>query len=348
MIIFALSLLLSLSQETPPTDEIRKLTDERNSLRQEIEKLRKTVAQQEQELLLLAQELLELRRTLRPPAPTEPEATRPAEPPAPAEPAPVPAKGPEKRILSEVLAVHPGQERILIGGGRAEGIEAGYRFEIHREADGKEPRIALAEVVKLLGKNEEMSLLRVVEGNITDIKEGDSAIAIRRESPVPSPATPLPPEPRRCKVTGTAGKDVVVDFGIFQGGKQGMKLNVFREDRPVAVLRLESVNRDFSVASIVEKHMEIELGDEVRAPETRKTALVGKIILNDKEQGIVVDVRKGDGVAVGSLFTVRRGGKVVGKIVLSVVNDWGCYAKPHGESKSADFARGDFIEADAP
>jgi hypothetical protein len=248
---------------------------------------------------------------------------------------------------------------VVVGLGHREGVQAGYRFDIVRETfegpDSQPRMVKLGEAVfeKYMGGERSMSKLKVVEGDVNQMRREDEAVAHRRLTPVPAPEAAKAPAAGRqgvYKITGQAGGGLVLDYGAAEGAKQTDVVYVYKDGEFRTKLRLDKVEREFSVGNVIEGTMLLppQEGDQVFIQEVKKS-LVGRVVLNDDKRGMIaVDLRQNDGVRAGQRFEVRRQGKKVGTLTLTGVHEWGSWAKPEGETRFEDLQKGDFIEAIEP
>jgi hypothetical protein len=336
-------------------------------LRKEVQELRERLVQAEQSALedaQLIQRLRQLVKVLQEKAAAL-EATAPKPGPAGAE-KPGPEAGPEKPIRTKVVYVDAKNGFLTLGAGQKEGVQPGYRFEIYRETpepggDPKLARLGMGEVEKFMGQGS-MSKLLVKEGNTAEMKADDIAVAIRRLDPVAAPgpasgpastpaAAPGPgsAEPKEgvYTITGRAGTGFILNYGGLHGAKQTDLVWAYRDGQLKAKLRLDKVDKQFSVANVVDSPMQSppDQGDTIFVREPRK-ALSGKVALADDKRGMLaVDLRQRDGVKTGMKLEVRRLGQKVGVLTVTEVQSWGSWCKPEGDSKLEDFKKGDFVEA---
>lgn len=268
--------------------------------------------------------------------------------------------GPEKPLKGKVVYVDVKSGFLTLSIGKREGIKVGFKFEIYRETaeaggEMRLSRLGMAEVEKFMGQDS-MAKLIVKEGNAADMKADDLAVAIRRLDPVGSvpaaaPHTPTPPagEPKDgvFSITGNAGSALILNYGGLHGAKQTDLVYAWGGGQLRAKLRLDKVEKNFSVANIVDGSLVTPpaVGDQIVIKEPNKV-LSGKIALSDDKSGkLAVDLRQRDGVKTGLKLEVRRLGQKIGTLVVLEVQSWGSWCKPDGESKIEDFKKGDFVEA---
>lgn len=268
--------------------------------------------------------------------------------------------GPEKPLKGKVVYVDVKSGFLTLSIGKREGVKVGFKFEIYREiaeAGGelRLNRLGMAEVEKFMGQDS-MAKLIVKEGSAADMKADDVAVAIRRLDPVGSapavaPVAPAPPagEPKDgiFSITGNAGAAFILNYGGIHGAKQTDLVYAWSGGQLKAKLRLDKVEKNFSVANTVDGSIVTppSVGDQVVVKEPNKV-LSGKVALSDDKQGkLAVDLRQRDGVKTGLKLEARRLGQKVGTLVVIEVQTWGSWCKPDGESKIEDFRKGDFVEA---
>jgi hypothetical protein len=334
------ALLAILAQDPAPQD-----------LKKEVEQLRKQVEQLEQQAVDDARTIHRLRSALKSleegAAPGRPAATGPAKP-GPDEKAPVQA------IKGRILFVDAANGFVAISVGKPDKVEPGYKFEIFRETfeSGSDAptqtRLGLGEVEKFLGTGSNAKL-KVVEGDIKEMKLDDIVVAIRRLAPVaPAPAPAVDSVRGAYRITGRAGTGYMIDYGQAQGAQQTAIVFAIKEGVVKAKLRLDRVDKTYSVANIVAGSQlpgvpPPEQGDEITLTEPNKQ-LSGKVAyLDSKTQLVAVDLRQHDGVKTGQRFGVYRLGKQVGTVEITDIHPWGSWAKLDAETKHEDIQRGDII-----
>lgn len=335
-------LAVILALQEPSADELKK----------DVERLKKQVELLEQQSVEDARTIQRLRAALRSleesgpltkPAPST--TTKPAgEGPAPLTP-----------IKGKVHFVDPVNGFVAISVGKQDKVEVGYKFEIFRETfeNGSDTptqtRLGMGEVDKFLGSGS-TSKLKIVEGDIKEMKLDDIAVAIRRLPP-PGPAPAAAPEAPKTggyRITGRAGTGYMIDYGQSSGATQTAIVFAVKEGVVKAKLRLDRVDKTYSVANIVAGSQPAgvpppDQGDEILLTEPNKQ-LSGKVAyLDSKTQLVAVDLRQHDGVKIGQRFGVHRLGKQVGTVEVTEIHPWGSWAKCDGETKHEDIQRGDII-----
>lgn len=337
-----------------------------DDLRKEVEKLKKQNLELQEKLSLLEQTALEnaetiqrLRQALRlleshVPAPEQPAS------PKNDDPAVKPKFiGPPQTIKGKVVYVDAKMNFLALSIGKKDKVELGYKFEIYRETyeNGGESRLirlGLGEVEKFMGQDS-MTKLVITEGNISEMKADDLAVAIRKVSDaaptkgegkaVPAPAAD-PQKEGVYTITGKVGAGFVLNYGTTQGARQTQLMFVYRDGKFKAKLRLDRVEKAHSVGFIVDGTMELppEQGDQVYVKELNKV-LAGKVALSDEKRGVLaVDLRQRDGIKPGMTCEVRRLGQKVGTILITEVQAWGSWAKPQGDLRIDQIQKGDFVE----
>ncbi len=265
-----------------------------------------------------------------------------------------PSVGPDRPIIGQVEYRDTEFGFVVVNLGKEDGVEPGYRFDIMRdeyEPGGTVPnriKLGTAEFEKFMGAENSMSKLKVTEGNIAGIRVGDKAVAIRKLVPVDLTSDPQPPKDTAAgvyRITGRVGDAFMIKFGAKEGARQTQILHAYRDGTFLAKLRLDQVEKEFSIGRIIQgsKAGDVKEGDLVWTREIRNS-LVGKVALVDERRGIIVDVREKDGAKVGQRYEVRRQGQKVGTLVLTSLEKWGAYAKPVEGTKLNDIKKDDFVE----
>jgi hypothetical protein len=331
--------LVVLAQE-PSADDLKK----------QVERLKQQVELLEQQSVDDARTIQRLRTALRAFEESEPAAKAPV----PAKPG-VEGPAPLTPIKGKVHFVDPVNGFVAISCGKADKVQVGYKFEIFRETfeNGSDTptqtRLGVGEVDKFLGTGS-TSKLKIIEGDIKEIKLDDIAVAIRKlPAPGAAPA-PAPDAPRTggYRITGRAGTGYMIDFGQAQGAVQTAIVFAVKEGVVKAKLRLDRVDKSYSVANIVAGSQmpgvpPPDQGDEILLAEPNKQ-LSGKVsYIDSKTQLVAVDLRQHDGVKLGMRFGVFRLGKQVGTVEVTEIHPWGSWAKPEGDTKHEEVQRGDIV-----
>ena len=271
---------------------------------------------------------------------------------------PGPDVGPERPLKGKVVFVDARNKFVMIDIGLRDGVEAGYRFEINRvvrKAPGEEPetlKLGTAVFEKYMGEKESMSKLNILDGNPAEIRMDDEAVALRKLGKIERPVKKEKPrviQPGVYRITGNAGIDTkagfIINYGANQGAKQTDVVYVYKDGNLKARLRLDTVEKTFSVANVIDGSMiakPVE-DDQVYTRELNKE-LVGKVAGVDEKLGVAVDVRKREGARVGQRFQVRRQGRNVGVVVLYNIQAWGAWARIAPGTRLKDIKPGDFAE----
>ena len=354
----SLLMVLSLVQDSP------------DDLRKEIEKLKKSTAELQEKVTLLEQSALEdaqtiqrLRQAVRLLEANLPAGDQPAAPKNPGQPVKPNVPAPTQSIKGKVVYVDAKMNFLALSIGKREKVEVGYKFEIYRETyeNGGESRLirlGLGEVEKFMGNQDSMAKVVVTEGNISEIKADDLAVAIRKISetapgkeegkvaPAPAPSPADAQKEGVYTITGKVGAGFVLNFGTVQGARQTQLMFVYKDGKFKAKLRLDRVEKAHSVGFVVDGTMELppEQGDQVYIKELNKV-LAGKVALSDEKRGVLaVDLRQRDGIKPGMTCEVRRLGQKVGTILITEVQNWGSWAKPQGDLRIDQIQKGDFVE----
>lgn len=325
-----------------------------DDLRKEVDRLRKEVELLERQAVEDARVIQRLRSALRlleeggaaaPKAPSNGGTKPAAEGPAPTQP-----------IRGKVHFVDPVNGFVAISVGKGDKVEVGYKFEIFREtfeggADTPtQTRLGLGEVEKFLGTGS-TSKLKIIEGDVKEMKLDDIAVAIRKLPPpgaAPAPAVDPAQKPAGYRITGRAGTGYMVDYGQIHGAQQTAIVFAVKEGVVKAKLRLDRVDKSYSVANIVAGSQPAgvpppDQGDEIFLTEPNKQ-LSGKVAyLDSKTQLVAVDLRQHDGVKIGQRFGVHRLGKQVGTVEITEIHPWGSWAKLDADTKHEDIQRGDIV-----
>jgi hypothetical protein len=276
--------------------------------------------------------------------------------------------GPSVPMIGKVVHVNAERGYVTIGIGKPQNVQVGYRFEIFRETFEpgaglpKKTKIGVAEVEKYIGQDS-MSWLKVIDGNVRDMRPDDIAVAIRGLAPVAPPKDPKDPkDPKETKepapdpskagafsITGQTGTSFLLDYGTVHGARQTDIVFAYHEGTLKARLRLDKVDKTYSVANLIAGSQVAgvpppERGDQIYTRELQK-GLTGKVsFLNAKEGSLAVDLRPRDGIKVGQRYEVRRNGAKVGTVLVTDVQSWGSWAKPDGDTKYEDIQKGDFVQ----
>jgi hypothetical protein len=337
------AMLLALFLQDP--QDVEKLKKELEDLRERVEQLQKQTSEDAALIHRLRQALKALESAGANPGAA---ATAPAATPS------GPAKGPQQVLRTRVEYVDAKMGFLLISLGERDGVKPGYRFEILREeippggGPSRLKKMGVAEFEKFMGNDRLMSKLKVVEGAVADMRAEDEAVAYRDiESPLPPPPkAPEAPKPGVYKITGRAGPGYVVNYGSSEGARQTQVVLAYRDGKLKAKLRLDTVERNFSVGNIIDgtQVLPVEEEDQVYTTELRKTA-IGKVRLNDEQRGLFVDIGQNNfGAKIGDLVEVRRQGQKVGTLRLAQVDKFHSWARTEGATRREDILINDTVE----
>jgi len=318
-------------------ERVRALEAERDRLALENRSLTEKLAQSDQELVRLAREVIRLNERGRagspaglPPgeeASAVPAERVPTNGTAPEGPIPREGNAPEQDIRGEISYVDRAGGFMVLNRGREHEVRIGYRFEILRDPTGEARRLGIARVSKFMGKTDQLSQLVLVEGRLEEIKEDDIAVAIRKAVEVPDPpgTTSQPAEKKGFRVEGIAGDNYFLNYGSIHGAMPTARVWVQRKGKTIAILRLDQVDKDYSIAALVEREGDVAEGDSILTEKPRR-AVAGIVVVNDG-RGIMLDVGLDKGAEVGMIFEAQRSGQPVGRLRLSKVEKFISYAE---------------------
>jgi hypothetical protein len=354
-----MALIVPLLLQAPPQDDLRR----------EIEQLKKQNLDLQERLSLLEQAALDNAQTIQrlrqmvklletnsAPAPAEPAPSK-----NPGGPNPKPIIGPTAPIRAKLVFVNAKENFIALNVGKKEKVEVGFKFEVYRETyenggESRLTRLGVGEVEKFLGGQETMAKLIVIEGNASEMKVDDLAVAIRKISDhapskeegkaEPKPEIPEAPKDGVYTIQGRLGGGFIINYGTTFGARQTALLYVYKDGKFKCKLRLDKVEKQHSIGFVVDGTMELppEQGDQVYVKELNKT-LAGKVALSDDKRGVLaVDLRQRDGVKPGMHCEVRRLGQKLGTVLITEVQNWGSWAKPEGDLRIDQIQKGDFVE----
>jgi hypothetical protein len=339
-----------------------------DDLRKEFEKLKKQNVELQERLGLLEQAAVEDAETiqrlrqvvklLESSLPSE----APSAPKNSNQPPVKPSFGPGQAIKGKLVYVDVKNNFVTIGIGKRDKVEIGYKFEIYQETfanggESKLTRLGVGEVEKFMGQDS-MTKLVITEGKISEMKPDDLAVAIRKLGPI-EPGKEEPKAPGEVPaiplegvytITGRTGAAAnagfIIDYGSVQGAKQTQLMYAYKDGKFKAKLRLDRVDKVYSVANVVDNSMELppEKGDQVYVKEVNKS-LAGTVALSDEKRNVLaVNLRQKDGIKPGMRCEVRRLGQKLGTILITEVQSWGSWAKPEGDLKIDQILKGDFVE----
>jgi hypothetical protein len=154
-------------------------------------------------------------------------------------------------------------------------------------------------------------------------------------------------------VTGKVGRGgalgYTVTYGANQGARQTDLVWCYKDGQKKAKLRLDTVEKNFSVANIVTQEPNIgppDNGDQIYTKELNMTRPLGQVVMTDpKHQQVATDIRQRDGIKLHQRLEIRRNGKKLGALTVVDVQVWGCWCRPEGELKLEEIEKGDVVEA---
>jgi len=316
-------------------------------LEQERERLKSDLDACRQECLETAKMIFELRQLLKG-AQEKPREERPEpEKPASSEL----DDGPEQPLSGRVMFIDKDQGFFLLNLGKKDGVKVGYRFEVVREvkeAGKQEPgtkRLAVGRVVGLLGAEETHAKLKVLEGDLLAIQLDDEAIAFRKTKGVTRDPKKEDGDKKQYKIRGKTGDVYLLNYSGLDGATPGTLVYIYREKKLVARMHIDKVEKDYSIARVVEGSQagELQEGDGVELQELR-ILVVGRIKHVHRKNGIYLDFGTDQGAKSGMRMQVSRQGKRIGELVLDQVERWWATAKPAGETDLDDLKEHDFVE----
>ncbi|HYE98826.1 MAG TPA: hypothetical protein VEJ18_07945 [Planctomycetota bacterium] len=334
--------------------------DDVEALRKEVQALKDRLQAVEQQTLEDARTIHRLRLIVK----ALESSAQPKAAPADAGPAPAAAATedfprPSVAIVGKVVHVDPINNFITLSCGKKDGVAEGYRFEIFREtfengADAPQrTKLILGQAEKFFGTDHSLTKLKVLDGHAKEVRLDDVAVAIRRLEPVAAgekpPPAPAPNPDGIYKITGRTGAAYMLNYGGLQGAKQTDVVYVYKEGVLKAKMRLDRVDKAYSVANIIPGSAAPgvpppDTDDDILLREPNKI-LSGKVsYVNAEKQNLAIDLRTRDGVKVGMKFEVVRQGKPVGVIEITDVQQWGSWTKPHGDTTFADIQKGDLVK----
>lgn len=342
-----MTLLFALLSALPAQESADDLKKEVEKLRTQNRELEARLTQLEADAVRDAEKIQRLRAAIK-----ALETASKTEPPKPADGIKI-VDGPSEVIKGRVIHVEPRFNFLLAAIPPEKNLQPGYKFDIVRQIYDKDrpddPRlqkIGAAEFEKLI---EGSAKLKVTEGNTSDMKLEDEAVAIRALPPKPPAPVPGPREPNGLyKITGTSGTGFIVNYGTLDKAKQTDLVFIYKDGVLKGKLRLDSVMKEFSVGSLLPQPKDAkapEVGDQIFTRELQRN-LTGKVALVDEKVGrVATDLRERDGVKPGQRLEVRRLGQRVGSLLVTEVQQWGSWTKPEGETKIEQIQKGDFVEA---
>ncbi len=309
------------------------LTRENLMLKRDIDGLR--VLQEE-----TAREVLTLRQALR------------ASKPADGEP-PTPPPQTEELIRAHIVYVDIKGGFVIIDKGERDGVRDGFRFELQRriKRDPQRPdlidtqRLGTAEFEKYVGTSKAQSKLKILTG--LDIRANDEATATRRIERATTPD--VPPDtaaPAGFKIKANVGDAYMLNYGTRDGARQSDRVFVWKGGRQAAQLRIDAVDKEYSIARLIDKTQVTPFGegDEIRLKED-KAPLVGSVRINNAKQGILLEFAGKRDVRVNMIFVVKRKDQKVGAVRVKNVLDYMAEVEVVEGTKIEDIQVGDTVEA---
>lgn len=261
-----------------------------------------------------------------------------------AEPADASFPAPSTPIRALVRAISTEFNFVILNAGEMQGVEPGYRFEVSRDGE----RLAVLEVERYADDLRKMVKAVILEGDANKLKVGDSALAFRQGSPgAVDPATAKAPEKPAPTVSGRVNDAYMITFGSNDGAEVGRHVYVYRQGSLRGVLKLDYVDRDWSLAKRTEdtpQNGEMILEGDTVSPTEKKAVLAGRVHFAGAGRGIYVDIGSRDGAKAGMRLAVSRIGEKVGEIVLDQVNEHFSTAAPVGGASTDTFKKNDFVE----
>ncbi len=308
------------------------LTRENLLLKRDIDGLR--VLQEE-----TAREVLTLRQALR------------ASKPADGEQRPPPAQT-EELIRAHIVYVDIKGGFVIIDKGERDGVRDGFRFELQRriKRDPQRPelvdtqRLGTAEFEKYIGNSKAQSKLKILTG--LDIRANDEATAVRRiEGTTPPDAPPDAATPGTFKIKASVGDAYMLNYGTRDGARQSDRVFVWKGGRQVAQLRIDAVDREYSIARLIDKTQVTPFaeGDEIKLKED-KGPLVGSVRINNARQGIMLEFAGKREVRVSMIFNVKRKDQKIGTVRVKNVLDYMAEVEVMEGTKIEDIQVGDTVE----
>jgi hypothetical protein len=325
------------------------LVKENDLLRKDVQGLRALSEESAREVLDLRARLKE-RGDVLPPNATE----RTGDPTQPK-----PDVGPEPVLRAKVWAVDAQFGFVIINKGEADGVLPGFKFDIMRRMpvggdpaakDWRWEKLGTGEFEKYVGQTKAQSKLKIIDGKAQDMKYEDEAVAHRKlGGSVEGGKIPIPaPGEKKFKIEGKVRDTYMLNYGQRDGAKQTDKVYVYRNNQLRATLRLDTVDKDWAIARLIDGTQagDFGVGDEILLKEIR-TAIVGRVKWNDEKRGIVIEAGLKNGVKPGMKFEVRRQGRAIGRVVVKKCMDYISECEPEDEKtlKREDVFVEDFVES---
>ncbi len=350
-----LPLLLSLASQDDPAQEVEKLKLRIRELEKENERLKADLEIFRQQLIESAREIFDLRQQLKSVG-RQDGGTKSSDTGSKTGDTKKPSQtnsgdvdvGPDKPVQGRVMYVDKDEGFLLLNIGKKEGVQVGWKFEITREAKKEKnlvmERVAVAEVIKLVGAEESHAKLKVIEGELSKVQLEDDAIAFRRTKPTKT-TQETGDKKKVFKVSGQTNDVFLLSYGGIDGASPATIVYAYRGRTLVAKLRIDTVEKDFSIARVVEgtQRADVREGDLIELQEIR-ILVVGRVRHVGRQNGIYVDSGSDAGAKTGMRMKVTRQGRTIGEIALDQIEKLWSTAKLVGETKLEDLKKDDFVE----
>jgi hypothetical protein len=328
--------LVSALQVEDPAAQLRRLEARLEELQRENLELRRENLELEKRLTHLAEQMM----AVAPAAASDPvrsSAPKPA----------VLVPGPKATLKAKVRHVNTEFNFVLLNAGEPQGVEPGFRFDVHR--DGR--KVAVLEAQMFADEERKMTKARVIEGEVKELIIGDEAVARRVGTPNVEP----PEDFRRALDAVERSKARVGDrvkddsFMVTVGQEDGLTVGdvvyAYRGGKLRGTLKLDFVDKAWSLgkpegATPIDA---ISKGDLV-ALKKLGPALAGRIRSEPAKQGIYLNLGSDDGARAGQLFRISRLGREIGRIRLTIVHEHWSIAQPEEGFTTELFQRDDFAE----
>lgn len=250
--------------------------------------------------------------------------------------------GPDNPIKGAVLAVGQDFEIVLLDIGEKEGVRVGYRFDILRAGR----TVAIGEVTKFSGTENKHAQLKIIRGEIKDVRAGDEAVA-RRRIVFHKDGSQTQVQRKGAKITGVIGQDTyAIGAGREQGLKEGDKVYVYRNKKVIGVIRLVWTDRTMAVGKVVDgtRTAEINLNDDVEFEAIGLKKQIIGLVKRANEKEIIVDIGMENGGKPNQLYEVRRKGQKIGNLRLTKIYNVYSYAEPAEGTTRDQIKEGDTVD----
>lgn len=334
------------TQEPTETERLARQIEELNA---QIENLQTQLARQQEQLLQAARETRDLRRInddllgqvealgrqIADSARRRPEET-----------VEIPAHGPKDPMTGFVISI--AQEYAFVVAtieqkSERDTPQIDYIFNIER--GGK--LIARGTVSKIIPPSEVTKYtkvsIKITRGRVKDVKLGDTVVAQRSvelkrgAGPAGDPA---------ARITGVIGQDL---FAFNRGTNKSLRIGdrayVYRDDKLIAILRLDMVDPEQSIARLeADSPGRPSMGDVVEFERVglERVDIIGRVVYSDRD--VVLDIGTKHGARPGQRYAVRRHGRPVGFLVLKDVRYDTSIADPVDGTQQEDLQKGDVVE----